>query len=247
MPRKRSNHLSAFEKFFLGLAAVFLSVSILRAIQFEPFLKVQSIVQTFLTGQQSIEHAVQAIGSRTTPEHLQSVFSEWFPAASPTSEPVIESAPPVETLAATAAGVFPNKAESAVYPITLSCLQPVPGAVVTSRFGARIHPISGQNGFHKGIDLAAEQGSTIYALEDGTIRTAAQSGSYGNYLIVQHNDGVCSLYAHCDQLLAGQGDTVQAGDPIATVGATGDATGNHLHLELWRAGKLLNPEDYLEI
>ena len=79
------------------------------------------------------------------------------------------------------------------------------------------------------------------------MRTAAQSDSYGNYLILQHTDGVCALYAHCEQLLVKEGEHIQAGQIIATVGDTGTATGYHLHLELWYAGKLLNPEDYIAL
>src|SRR5699024_11098139 len=115
------------------------------------------------------------------------------------------------------------------------------------RFGPRIHPISEQDNFHKGLDLAAEQGTPIYALADGVIRTATQSNSYGNYVILEHSDGICSLYAHCDTLFVSDGQSVCAGQKIASVGASGMATGNHLHLELRRAGKLLNREDYMII
>ena len=248
MPRKKVNRLSGFEKLLLGIAALFLSVTVLRTLQIEPYLRVQTAVQTFLTGNQSIEQAVQAVGSFTDSEHLQAVFADWFPTTAPENEPVMESSVPLETLAATAAGVFPAEAADAVYPIALDIVQPVADAVLTSPFGARTHPVTGQqSSFHKGIDLAAEQGSAVHALTDSNVRTATQSDSYGNYVILQHPDGVCSLYAHCAQLLVNSGDYVQAGQTIATVGDTGTATGPHLHLELWRAGKLLNPEDYIVV
>lgn len=247
MPRKQPNRLSGLEKLLLGLAVLFLSVTVLRTVQFEPFLRVQTAVQTFLTGSQSIEQAVQAVGSFADSDQLQAVFSEWFPTMS-LQEPVMESSVPYETLAATAAGVFPTQAADAVYPIAALHIQPVEQAVLTSAFGPRVHPVTGQqSSFHKGVDLAAEQGSPVYALADSTVRTAAHSDSYGNYLILQHTDGVCSLYAHCQQLLVREGERIQAGQTIATVGDTGTATGFHLHLELWYAGKLLNPEDYIAI
>ena len=246
MPRKSSNRLSGLQKLMLGLAAVFLCATILRTIQFEPFLHAQKAVQTFLTGSHSVEQAVQAIGSWTKAENLQAVFSDWFPSAAPQStEPVSESSAPLETLAATAAGVFPNTADSVIYPLGITCRVPVEGAVLTSRFGGRLHPITGEGRFHKGIDLAAEKGSPIRSLAAGIVRTAETSDSYGNYLIVSHSDGACALYAHCDNLLVAAGEHVEGGQQIATVGETGNTTGAHLHLELWRAGKLLNPEDYL--
>lgn len=249
MPRKQPNRLNGFEKLLLGIAFLFLSVTVLRTIQFEPFLRVQTAVQTFLTGNQSIEQAVQAVGSFTESDQLQAVFSDWFPTINPQeNQPVMESSVPSETLAATAAGVFPTQEADAVYPISLSNTQPIENAVLTSSFGPRVHPVTGQqSSFHKGIDLAAEQGSPIRALANSTVRTAAQSDSYGNYLILQHTDGICALYAHCEQLLVKEGEHIQAGQTIATVGDTGTATGYHLHLELWYAGKLLNPEDYIAL
>lgn len=248
MRRKRPNRLTGFERLLLGVVVIFLSVTVLRTIQFKPFLQAQQTIQTFFSGDLSVEKAVEAIGSFTEKESLQAVFSDWFPTVTPqTSQPVAESVPPLQTLAATAAGVFPEDADTTVYALDLPCKTPVKNAVVTSRFGPRIHPISEQDNFHKGLDLAAEQGTPIYALADGVIRTATQSNSYGNYVILEHSDGICSLYAHCDTLFVSDGQSVCAGQKIASVGASGMATGNHLHLELWRAGKLLNPEDYMII
>lgn len=246
MPRKSSNRLTNVQKLMFGLAAIFLCATILRTIQFEPFLHAQEAVQTFLSGSHAIEQAVQAIGSWTEPENLQAVFSDWFPSTSPeASEPVSESPAPLETLAATAAGVFPSIADPAVYPLDISCRIPITAAVVTSHFGNRTHPINAETHFHKGVDLAAEKGSSIYSLSDGIVKTAAKNDSYGNYLIISHFDGACALYAHCDTLLVQTGECIKGGQKIATVGESGNATGAHLHLELWRAGKLLNPEDYL--
>ena len=126
-----------------------------------------------------------------------------------------------------------------------SCRVPITAAVVASHFGNRTHPINAETHFHKGVDLAAEKGSSIYSLSDGIVKTAAKNDSYGNYLIISHFDGACALYAHCDTLLVQTGECIKGGQKIATVGESGNATGAHLHLELWRAGKLLNPEDYL--
>lgn len=155
--------------------------------------------------------------------------------------------PSPETPAATAAGVFPSDIDPFIPSSHAFYPSPLADAVCVSPFGLRKHPISGKQKLHKGIDFAAPEGEPIYALSDGIIRTAAESSSYGNYIILEHADGLCSLYAHCKKLLVRTGSPVKAGQTIAQVGETGAATGAHLHLELWRAGKLLNPEDYIAL
>ena len=84
----------------------------------------------------------------------------------------------------------------------------------------------------------------IGAFADGTVREIGQS-DYGNYLIVDHDGGFSTLYAHCSSISAQVGDTVQCGEEIARVGQTGNATGPHLHLEIWKDGAALDPSDYL--
>ena len=100
---------------------------------------------------------------------------------------------------------------------------------VTSAFGARTHPVTGEEDFHSGIDLAAEKGEAVYAVCAGTVETAAESDGYGRYLKIRHADGTAGLYAHCSELLAGEGETVAAGQEIARAGSTGMSTGPHLH------------------
>ena len=115
---------------------------------------------------------------------------------------------------------------------------------LTSDFGSRLSPTTGQPGFHYGLDIAADEGVRIGAFADGTVREIGES-SYGNYLIVDHDDGFSTLYAHCSSISAKVGDSVSCGEEIARVGQTGNATGPHLHLELWKDGAALDPSDYL--
>lgn len=84
----------------------------------------------------------------------------------------------------------------------------------------------------------------IGAFADGTVREIGES-DYGNYLIVDHDDGFSTLYAHCSSISAAVGDEVKCGEEIARVGQTGNATGPHLHLEIWKDGAALDPSDYL--
>jgi len=118
---------------------------------------------------------------------------------------------------------------------------PVTGEV-TSPFGQRIHPISGDSRFHTGVDLRAPSGSPIRAAAEGVVREAGQRGGYGNAVELDHGDGTSTLYAHASALLVKPGQHVAQGEPIALVGQTGAATGPHLHFELRRHGHPVEPQ-----
>ena len=122
-----------------------------------------------------------------------------------------------------------------------SFLWPVSG-VVSSHYGYRVHPISGEYSMHNGLDIAADKGSDILTAYDGIVTSAGYSNSYGYYLIISHNDTIRTLYAHCSKLLAKEGDSVKKGDKIATVGSTGRSTGPHLHFEVRVGGYRIDPE-----
>lgn len=98
---------------------------------------------------------------------------------------------------------------------------------------------------HNGLDIAYPYGTPILAVEAGTVIKAGYHVSYGNYLVINHGGGYCTLYAHCSQLLAQVGDKVNKYDTIAKVGATGDVTGNHLHICVIIDGVYVNPKGYL--
>ncbi|ADK85696.1 Peptidase M23 [Desulfarculus baarsii DSM 2075] len=108
---------------------------------------------------------------------------------------------------------------------------PLQGAI-TSTFGTRIHPISGQEQEHTGLDLAAPEGSDIQTAAAGEVIFAGENGGYGNLVIVRHVDGRQTYYAHCQDILVAEGQQVSRGQVIATVGSTGTSTGPHLHFEV---------------
>lgn len=122
---------------------------------------------------------------------------------------------------------------------------PVDGAYISSGFGMRRHPISGYNRLHKGIDFAVRSGTPIYAAGDGVIEVREREGGYGNYIKLTHSDGYQTAYAHMSAYVSGQkkGDVVKQGDIIGYVGSTGTATGPHLHYEVLKDGKHINPRD----
>ncbi len=100
---------------------------------------------------------------------------------------------------------------------------------------------------HGGIDLGAPEGTKIYAAAGGTVQLADSAPDYGNYIILQHENGLQTLYAHCAVLFCVQGDAVQCGECIALVGSTGDSTGPHLHFEVRQNGERRDPLLFTEI
>lgn len=122
----------------------------------------------------------------------------------------------------------------------ISLIRPVSG-VITSRFGAR------WGRTHKGIDIGASQGTTIVAAASGTVTVSqyGYSGGYGNYVMLSHGNGIETLYGHCTSLLVTVGEQVAQGQPIATVGSTGNSTGPHLHLEIRVNGIAQDPQNYV--
>ncbi len=112
---------------------------------------------------------------------------------------------------------------------------------VTSGFGFRDHPITGDHRFHTGVDLRAAEGAPIRAAAEGVVRTAGPRGGYGNAVEIDHGDGTSTLYAHASALLVKPGQRVTQGEPVALVGQTGQATGPHLHFELRRHDHPVDP------
>ena len=119
-------------------------------------------------------------------------------------------------------------------------------SVVTSEFGNRIDPITGERRGHTGMDLAVPTGTPIRAALPGTVTVSTYNrGGYGYYIMIDHGNGLSTLYGHCSQLLASVGRTVEAGDVIALSGSTGRSTGPHLHFEVRVNGERTNPRSYL--
>ena len=119
---------------------------------------------------------------------------------------------------------------------------------ITSVQGNRVHPITGQYGTHGGTDIGASYGSAIYAAGSGTVVTAynnsAYNGGYGNYAMINHGNGIQTLYAHMSVCSVTVGQTVSAGQTIGYVGSTGRSTGPHLHFEVRVNGSRVDPQSY---
>lgn len=123
-------------------------------------------------------------------------------------------------------------------------VKPVSG-IITSRFGYRVSPGGIGSTNHKGLDIAAGCGTSIYAAAAGTVEFSGTKGASGKLVIINHGNGVKTYYAHCNSLKVSAGQTVEAGTNIATVGKTGTATGYHLHFEVRVNGVSKNPQNYI--
>jgi len=124
-------------------------------------------------------------------------------------------------------------------------VSPVLGRM-TSEFGWREHPIEGGEKFHCGVDLKADEGTTVAAFAAGKVDYIGESDVYGQYLQLRHDNGVTTFYAHCSKLCVQKGQTVAAGEKVAESGATGEVTGPHLHFEMKKDGVRLNPAYYID-
>ena len=130
-----------------------------------------------------------------------------------------------------------------------SFVLPITGAVISSGFGWRVHPVTGERRMHKGVDFAAPTGTPIFAAADGVVTEAGwTNGGYGNIVELRHSDGSVTLYAHTSRVYVSKGQVVNRGQAIAEVGTTGRSTGPHLHFEVQPDGKnAVDPMDYLQM
>ncbi|MBI5025922.1 MAG: M23 family metallopeptidase [Nitrospirae bacterium] len=121
---------------------------------------------------------------------------------------------------------------------------PVDGRV-TSHYGRREHPTDGFIDFHAAVDIASPPGSQIKATADGIASYSGRSGGNGNVVVIEHGHGFSTLYAHNKENLVKVGQQVKRGDVIAKLGSTGNSTGPHVHYEVWKNGRHVNPMPYI--
>ncbi len=119
-------------------------------------------------------------------------------------------------------------------------------SLISSYYGYRKNPITGENQFHRGVDIAVPEGTDVYASQSGTVTTAEYDDSYGNYIVIQDADGYMTKYAHLESINVSAGQTVRHGQLIGKTGNTGASTGSHLHIECLYNGEYYNPLFYFE-
>lgn len=124
--------------------------------------------------------------------------------------------------------------------------RPVVKGWLSSRFGKRIDPKNGKKTFHRGNDYAGKPGSDVIAVASGLVIRSEKQNGFGNMVEIKHPDGYSTLYAHNKENLVSVGDRVSKGQSIALLGSTGRSTGPHVHFEVRRDGKYINPAKYLK-
>ncbi len=117
---------------------------------------------------------------------------------------------------------------------------------ISSGFGVRTHPIYGTEEFHSGVDIPVDKGTGVRATADGVVSFAGPSGKSGNLVVIEHGLGYSTVYAHNEVVDVHAGQLVKRGDVIANAGSTGLSTGPHVHYEVWKNGKPVNPVPFLE-
>ena len=118
--------------------------------------------------------------------------------------------------------------------------------MISSYYGYRKNPVTGDNQFHRGIDIAVPEGTEVYASQDGIVTTAEYNDEYGNYIVIEDSNGFVTKYAHLQSINVTAGQTVKHGAVIGKTGNTGSSTGSHLHLECLASGEYYNPLFYFE-
>lgn len=134
----------------------------------------------------------------------------------------------------------------APYFLTVKAVTPVMGRI-TSNFGYRIHPITKAEGFHSGLDIGANEGDRISAAFYGKVKETGYNDAVGNYIILEHQNGLETMYGHCSQILADKDAIIRSGETIALVGSTGISTGPHLHLEIRINGIKMDPGKVIKL
>ena len=142
---------------------------------------------------------------------------------------------------ATVSLVPPEGTLSVPLRVTIPAFAPVATGTLTSGYGYRDDPTGEGRQFHRGVDIAAPAGTPIAAMYGGRVTQVGESDSLGNYLRLEHGDGVEVLYGHCSRVLVSEGMTVRGGERVALVGDTGDTTGNHLHVQVSHNGIVYDP------
>lgn len=120
-----------------------------------------------------------------------------------------------------------------------------PGVWISSPFGTRVDPFTKRKARHKGVDIAGKEGTPIRSVGAGVVVWAGERFGYGNLVEVEHGNGMVTRYAHAKAVLVKEGDVVNKGDEIALMGSTGRSTGSHVHFEVLKHGRPLNPSQFI--
>lgn len=193
------------------------------------------------TNNTSIDTTTEKALTDNNPENILENETEFVPFDEPSLNATVEATGGVDIKIASSDEI-PENVSLNSYTLTKKMINPVINGKTTSEFGSRIHPISNELTFHAGIDIAANMGTPIYAAFDGKVLVADYDKWNGNYMKIKHENGLMTVYCHCDSLNVKKGENIRAGEVIGYVGSTGSSTGPHLHFELRIDNVSFNPQ-----
>ncbi|CAH1054456.1 peptidoglycan DD-metalloendopeptidase family protein [Paenibacillus pseudetheri] len=163
---------------------------------------------------------------------------------------MVESITQTITLAEHANNVQANqqakKAQAEKARLNAAVLWPTDSRVISSSFGYRTDPFRGLSAFHSGVDIAGNLGDPVYAASDGEVVTSEQMGARGKYIVIKHSNGLETWYMHLQAMNVSAGDKVNKGQKIGLLGNTGRSTGPHLHFQVVKQNKTVDPLDYVK-
>ena len=220
----------------LVLAALFVMRSV-NPSAFDYFKsKYDSLMKRDITFEE-IESAVKSVSDFWESGNLNEIEEE-------ITEVEDETEKTEQTEASGGEDILKAKENATFSPVFISekMISPLDEYTVTSRFGYRTNPISGEYGFHTGLDMAADEGTEIHAVYDGIVIETGFTEIRGNYVIIEHSDSTATGYYHCEKILCQTDENVRKGQCIALVGSTGWSTGPHLHFEVKINSVNCNPE-----
>ena len=192
-------------------------------------------IQPYSVTQSAKEDAVE---EKPTVINQPAIVVSEKPEASPTSAEII--------VPMMAVGAMPEAytASNSYFPSLTPVIKPK--AKITSPFGFRLHPILKKQVKHNGVDFGSGRGVDVFAAGDGRVVLAEFSNSFGNYVVVEHSDGLSTVYAHMESINVSKGSAVVKGQLLGITGSTGRSTAPHLHYEVRVSGTPINPADYLK-
>ena len=183
------------------------------------------------TNNKNIDSTTEKALTDNNPENILENETEFVPFDEPSLNATVEATGGLDIKIASSDEI-PENVSLNSYTLSKKMINPVINGKTTSEFGARIHPISNELTFHAGIDIAADLGTPIYAAFDGKVTVADYDKWNGNYMKIKHENGLMTVYCHCESLNVKKGENIRAGEVIGYVGSTGSSTGPHLHFEL---------------
>lgn len=265
--RKKKNNglLHKNDWCLLACAAIFLAFSLIKCSNLALFSGIRDEFTSFFQGGTAVSAMAENIGEKVKASSSEifsgdtvKAFAEKFfseddnPSTLPedkSSEDELLSSSYASELSLPSADIFqnehdPENVSRQAFFLPFSYQRPVNG-ILSCAFGYRLHPIDQVVKFHYGIDLAAKEGTPIYAFATGTVTECGENSIYGNYFVLSHTDAFSTFYGHCSKLLVHTGQTVVKGQKIAYVGNTGKSTGSHLHFEIRKEAFTLDPTYYV--